>query len=81
MPAAAPNLLELFTEAGAAEQWWENRIASMERMLAHFVLLHAMAERSAGWPLPFEVWRTQSQLRVATTAAPISAADVVAAWQ
>lgn len=81
VPAAAPNLLELFTEAGAAEQWWENRIASMERMLAHFVLLHAMAERSAGWPLPFEVWRTQSQLRVATTAAPISAADVVAAWQ
>ncbi|XRA96236.1 glutamine amidotransferase [Pycnococcus provasolii] len=79
----APNLLELFSEAGACETWWENRIASMERLLSHMVLLHAMAWHTStnAWPVTFETWRSQSQLRVATTAAPVSASDVSSEWR
>lgn len=54
------------------------RYASLERYLSFLVLFHAMADRVASFmPLHFEIWRSQSQLRVATTAAPISAAEVL----
>jgi len=40
-----------------------------------------MAARVAAFaPLCFKVWRSQSQLRVATTAAPISAHEIQHAW-
>ena len=36
-----------------------------------------MAERVAGaWPLSFDIARSQSGLRIATTAAPVTASDI-----
>lgn len=32
------------------------------------------------WPLKFDTWRSQSCLRIATTAAPVSAADLEREW-
>ena len=44
-------------------------------------MFHAMAARVANWfPLNFDLARSQSQLRVATTAAPISAAEIEKEW-
>jgi len=46
------------------------------------VLFHQMAETVASFaPLRWDTSRSQSCLRVATTAAPISAADLVRTWQ
>ena len=57
------------------------RYASLERYLAFLVVFHAMAARVAAFPpLRFDVSRSQSQLRVATTAAPISAAELEREW-
>ncbi len=57
------------------------RYASLERYLAFLVMFHAMAARVANWfPLNFDLARSQSQLRVATTAAPISAAELEKEW-
>ena len=57
------------------------RYASLERYLAFLVVFHEMAARVAAFtPLRFDVSRSQSQLRVATTAAPISAAELEREW-
>lgn len=45
------------------------------------VLFHEMARKVASfWPLSFDTSRSQSRLRVATTAAPVSAADLYNTW-
>jgi hypothetical protein len=45
------------------------------------VVFHEMAARVAAFlPLQFDISRSQSQLRVATTAAPISAAELEREW-
>lgn len=55
----------------------ESRFLSLERLISFFVLFHALAARVAGaWPLNFDVSRSQSGLRIATTAAPITASDI-----
>jgi len=75
------DLLKLLGKGTAVELWHENRYASLERYLGFLVLFHSMAQRVATFaPLRFDCWRSQSQLRVATTAAPISAAEVVKEW-
>lgn len=59
----------------------EGRFASLERYIAFLVLFHAMATRvaSSSWPLPpWDTSRSQSILCVASTAAPISGAEVAA---
>ena len=57
------------------------RYASLERYLAFLVVFHAMAARVAAFPpLRFDISRSQSQLRVATTAAPIGAAELEREW-
>lgn len=59
----------------------EGRFSSLERYIAFLVLFHAMATRVAAssWPLPpWDTSRSQSILRVASTAAPISGAEVAA---
>jgi hypothetical protein len=57
------------------------RYASLERYIAFLVMFHAMAARVAAFfPLQFDIARSQSQLRVATTAAPISAAEIEKEW-
>lgn len=63
-------------------QFLENRFLSAERYVAFLVLFHQMAETVASFaPLRWDTSRSQSCLRVATTAAPISAADLLRTWQ
>jgi hypothetical protein len=74
-------MLELFNKTATLERWHENRHASFERYVAFLVLFHQMAARVASFaPLAFNISRSQSQLRVATTAAPISAHEVQQQW-
>ena len=74
-------MLELFNKTATLERWHENRHASFERYIAFLVLFHQMAARVASFaPLAFNISRSQSQLRVATTAAPISAAEIQQQW-
>jgi hypothetical protein len=57
----------------------EGRFASLERYVSFLVMFHAMALRVANtcWPLPpWDLSRSQSILRVASTAAPVSGAEV-----
>jgi hypothetical protein len=57
------------------------RYASLERYLAFLVVFHQMAASVAAFPpLAFDISRSQSQLRVATTAAPISGAELEKEW-
>jgi hypothetical protein len=57
------------------------RYASLERYIAFLVVFHQMAASVAAFtPLAFDISRSQSQLRVATTAAPISAAELEKEW-
>jgi hypothetical protein len=57
------------------QQFYECRIASLERYIGFCVMFHAMAESSRfpWFHLPWDIARSQSNLRVATTASPISA--------
>lgn len=65
---AIPKSLQLF---------YENRFAALERLVASYVLLHAMAKKVSGfWPLRFNHSKSQSGTRIATTASPISASDI-----
>lgn len=54
---------------------YEARIASLERYVSFCVVFHAMAKHCcAPWfKVPWDIARSQSNLRVATTASPISA--------
>jgi hypothetical protein len=58
---------------------FEGRFASFERYIGFLVMFHAMALRVSvtSWPLPgWDISRSQSILRVASTAAPVSGAEV-----
>jgi hypothetical protein len=57
------------------EHLYETRVASMERYAAFCVMFHTMAKYSCTpWlQVPWDIARSQSNLRVATTASPISA--------
>merc|ERR1712196_635893 len=62
---------------------YESRFASMERAVAFYVMFHAMGKTVADW-WPFwtlglfryRIDRTHSIMRIATTASPVSGADV-----
>jgi hypothetical protein len=59
----------------------EGRFLSLERYISFLVMFHAMALRvsTSSWPLPpWDISRSQSILRVASTAAPVSGAEVAA---
>lgn len=59
------------------QQFYESRVASLERYVAFCVMFHALAKEvnkpwlCMGWDLA----RSQSNLRVATTASPVSAGE------
>eukprot|EP01038_Epipyxis_sp_PR26KG_P011709 gene11709-15674_t len=56
------------------QRFYECRIASLERYISFCVMFHAMAEKCSR-PLllqPWDIARSQSNLRIATTACPIS---------
>jgi hypothetical protein len=76
------SVLDLLESQAPLEEFIENRYLSAERYVAFLVMFHAVAETVASFkPLAFDTSRSQSCLRVATTAAPISAADLVRTWQ
>lgn len=56
------------------QQFYECRVASIERYVAFCVFFHAMAERSRSpwFCVPWDMARSQSNLRVATTASPVA---------
>lgn len=62
---------------------YETRCASLQRLVGFFVLFHAMGRRVEGfWSyvsfgvLAYDMSRTQSMMRVATTASPVSGMDI-----
>ena len=62
---------------------YETRFASMQRLVAFFVLFHEMGKRVQDfWPawtmgyLGYRIDRTHSIMRIATTASPVSGAEV-----
>ena len=60
-----------------AIQLCEGRFYSAERYLAFCILFHATAKLcSSWWPMHWDMAHTQSYLRVASTACPVTAADV-----
>eukprot|EP00808_Paulinella_micropora_P025691 g57099.t1 len=63
------------------QQFYESRIASLERYIAFCVMFHAMAKAChKPWFRPeWDIAKSQSNLRVATTASPIGAAHSHAA--
>jgi len=78
---ATGGLIEVLNRGGGVELWCENRYASLERYIAFLVVFHQMVASVAAFtPLAFDISRSQSQLRVATTAAPISAAELEKEW-
>jgi len=65
------------------QEIYEGRIASMQRLIAFLVMFHAMAKRVQDfWPrvsfglLGYDMSRSQSIMRIATTASPVSGSDV-----
>ena len=75
-------VVDLLESQADVETFIECRFLAGERYTAFLVLFHAMAARVAGfWPLTYDVSRSQSCLRGATTASPVSAADLVRSYQ
>jgi len=73
----------LMDKQGQLQELYEGRIASLERLVGFLVLFHSMAKAVQDfWPmvsfgiLGYDMSRSQSIMRVATTASPISGADV-----
>lgn len=84
--AAAPagtSDLKLMETQSLSMELYETRIASLQRAVAFFVLFHEMGKRVADfWPrvsgglLGYRMDRTHSIMRIATTASPVSGAEV-----
>ena len=62
---------------------YESRIASLERCVAFFVMSHALGRTVADWwpfwtlgVFRYRIDRTHSIMRIATTASPVSGADI-----
>ena len=74
---------DLMEKQGQMQEIYEGRIASMQRLVAFLVMFHAMAKHvqdfwpkvSFGW-LGYDMSRSQSIMRIATTASPVSGSDV-----
>eukprot|EP00441_Pelagodinium_beii_P046966 CAMPEP_0197620904 /NCGR_PEP_ID=MMETSP1338-20131121/1609_1 /TAXON_ID=43686 ORGANISM="Pelagodinium beii, Strain RCC1491" /NCGR_SAMPLE_ID=MMETSP1338 /ASSEMBLY_ACC=CAM_ASM_000754 /LENGTH=1722 /DNA_ID=CAMNT_0043190209 /DNA_START=60 /DNA_END=5225 /DNA_ORIENTATION=- len=77
-PAIGVNLVgkveghKLFAELGTLETLYETRVASVERLLAFFVLFHHAVLPLSRLPfISYDIDRSESRLRVASTPAPI----------
>mmetsp|Transcript_116338 Transcript_116338/g.329097 ORF Transcript_116338/g.329097 Transcript_116338/m.329097 type:complete len:718 (-) Transcript_116338:166-2319(-) len=63
---------EVLEGTRAVELFHEARVGSAERLIAWFVLFHSMAEPSSRLPfLTYELGKSESRLRVASTPAPV----------
>jgi len=76
------NVAGALASHAVVEALYEGRVASLERLVAFYVLFHAMAERVSGvsrffFGLRFDTWRSQAGTRVATTPSPTSPAHAV----
>ena len=74
---------ELMEKQGQLQELYEGRIASMQRFVAFLVMFHEMARSVQDfWPrvscglLGYDMSRSQSIMRIATTASPVSGSDV-----
>ncbi len=64
-------------KSALVQELYENRFASLERLIAGYVLLHAMAKKVSGFsPLRYDMSRSQSGTRISTTASPVSLPDL-----
>jgi len=56
------------------QQLYEGRVAALERYVSFCVMFHAMAKQSSSpwFRPPWDIARSQSNLRIATTASPIA---------
>ena len=72
-----PLCPQALVSQAVVEQLTENRYMALQRMMAFMTMFHAMARSVANlWPLTFDISRSQSGLRIATTAAPATASDL-----
>jgi len=63
---------ELLRQLRVLERLYETRVAAAERLLAFYVLFHSAVEPiSKLWWLSFDMDRSESRLRVASTPAPV----------
>ena len=74
---------EAFARQRLLQELYESRFASMQRLVAFFVAFHAMGKAvSDFWPnvsggiLGYDMSKTQSIMRIATTASPVSGMEV-----
>jgi hypothetical protein len=74
---------ELMEKQGQLQEIYEGRIASLQRLVSFMVMFHAMAKSVQDfWPkvsfglLGYDMSRSQSIMRIATTASPVSGSDV-----
>ncbi|KAG2426569.1 hypothetical protein HXX76_012887 [Chlamydomonas incerta] len=75
--AVGSTVEDVLNQQTVMEQLIESRYLSLERLIAFMVMFHAMARRTADWwPLTYDIARSQSGLRVATTAAPVTASEL-----
>ncbi|GJP47206.1 hypothetical protein CLOM_g6423, partial [Closterium sp. NIES-68] len=81
LSALGGDVRQLLHSQAPIEDICENRFLSLERLIAFHVLFHRMAAVVASLPpLRFNIAQSQSRLRIATTAAPVSAADLEREW-
>ncbi|XP_075265540.1 uncharacterized protein LOC142357936 [Convolutriloba macropyga] len=76
-------IARLIIEQTLSCELYESRVASLQRLVAFFVMFHEMGKRVQDfWPrvsfgmLGYGMDRTHSVMRVATTASPVSAVEV-----
>ena len=81
--AEYPSVGDMMDRQRNVQVLYETRLASLQRFVGFLVLFHTMAKKvqdfwsfvSFGW-LSYDMSRSQSMLRVATTASPVSGSDV-----
>jgi hypothetical protein len=81
-PKSLESIQDVLEAQSDLEQLMESRCLSLERLLAFLVTFHTMGTAVASLPpLRFETDRSQSALRICTTAGPISASALVAEFE
>ena len=70
-----PQVRRKLDKTQTMEHLFESRVASFERYVSMLVMFHSVAKkcsRAWGWVVGWDISRSQSNLRVATTACPVS---------
>lgn len=65
---------DVLEKSRLTEAFYESRVGGVERLISWYVIFHAMAEPSSRLPfLGYDLGKTESMLRVASTPAPVPA--------